>query len=436
MTGSVAPSGKESEHLIEPGDDAPPATAATAPRPRARCGHYWRQWSRRKRAAVVGTGVVVGLGVAIGLYFAIAYALFHRYPVHTYASGLVLSGNTSLALHNVDMLMQGDLVVQDTASLTLTNGAITLDTSRGPNTVVIRVLGSGRVVLDNVALRQPYRAPCRIANSVIADNAHVTFTHVVRACNWFMVDGTATYQSSYGNTGLTLLQAFAGTVSIAHEPQVWLELYLSPGAHTVANVPLAGAALSSTSGFFASVLASSWPGATVSIADCGVQQMDLGVLNGVNLTVTDSPAVSLGWSLGLAADDLAVAAAPIVLDGLLAGTYADRTWVAAASSVRLVNSGLKRLWGSYWAGTRLTFNRCDLQDIAVMDSAAVDITDSTLDQLGLIDSASSTLTGVELRRLVTGVVAVHDSATLTVSNSPQVTPALVVITDQGRAIWT
>jgi hypothetical protein len=408
---------------------------ADAPTPTPRC---WQRphgpWSWRVRVTV-GVGMVVGLfGLAAALYFLIVWAREPRYPLRTLPGGLVVMGNATVTVREEELLLLGSVRVGENGTLDVANAVLTLDLSGGTNSVGIFVSGGGRLLLDNVLIRQRDRA-CLISNGQFTDRAVVHMRHVTRQCVWFAVDGAASLTATGGNTGVTLLPSFRGTLALADEDQVWLELYLTAGrTHTVVGVPVAGDSLDSSTGFLASVLATNWPGATVSVRNCRAQQVDLGVSGAVNLTVRDSPRVSLGWSMGLYPGDVGYGTQQR-LQGMRAGHVTDRTWTLGPSAVRLVNSGLERLWGSYWGATWLQLDDCDLVDVFVMDGAVLNVTGSTLDQLGLSGSAQATVRSTQLRRRVAGCVSVRDTGRLIVAASPDITHDLVRVTDHGTAVW-
>ena len=388
---------------------------------------------RRRGVVVAAAVVVVAVALGLGLYYGLGAA--PRYPVRTLPSGLVVDGNATVTVREEELLLRGNLVVTGTATLDVADAVLTLDLAAGPNSVKVIVNQSGRLLMRNVLIRQADRA-CRISNFLFQDNAVVAFTDVTRQCNWYTVDARASYTSTGGNTGVTLLQGFRGSVSIANEASVWLELYLTPGTHTLTSVPVTGDVLDSTapSSFLASVVATNWPGATVSVVNCRAQQVDIGVSGAVKVTIVNSPKVSLGWSLGLYPGDAGYGQ-PLQVANLNTRLVANESWTLGPSSVRLVNSGLDRLWGSYWGYTNLAFVNCHLVDMFVMERAVINITDSQLDQLGVSASGSATVTRVTLARPQAGVVAVSDSGRLTVVASPQIAPSIVSVSGQGQVTY-
>ena len=223
---------------------------------------------------VISIVVVIsaGLGVLVGLKAA------QIKKVVNYNNGLVLSGSNYTYYNNVNLIFSADLEIKDNAVLNLTNCIVTMDLSDGPNTAVIKLYGSGQLIMKDCVITQ-FETPYKICNCEISQYAKVDFVNVKREGVWWSVSSlTASYSSVGGNTGLTLSRGWMGSVKIANESKLELELYLGAGTREISGIPTLGEPLSSSSGFMKHMIdTNNWPGATIDIVNCFTQEIDIAV---------------------------------------------------------------------------------------------------------------------------------------------------------------
>jgi len=394
--------------------------------------------SSRRLVYFVGSGMTILLASLL-VYFLVfdksANASDGGAAIETifWNSSTSFSGNSVNYVTNKQIVLQGPLVLTDNATLVFQNSVLSLDMD-GPDSVTVETSGTSRLTFIDSQVNQ-YASYCTISNWKFAGSSVVTMQNVERSCNWFTVNEDASFLASGGNTGLTLLAGFMGTVQIENDDELWLELFLSVGSITVTNVPQCGDPISSDSGFLQSLIdGGAWAGAKIDIQSCVAHQVDLGVTVGVYLTVTDTPSLSLSWSMGITSSDEGYGELQSI-EGLKAGFFTDKQWVLGSSSVRLVNTGFASVWGAYWGSTQVKFTDCSLVDVNAMDSVIVLVEDSSMSSLIVSGSSAVELTGVSLIYQQPGTVLVEDDGKLTVTDSPDVSGDAVVTSGNGEVTY-
>jgi hypothetical protein len=354
--------------------------------------------------------------------------------VTTYWAATTLSTNAFVHVVGERIILQGPLVLENNAILILENSVLSLDMTNGPDSVTVVTSGTANFTAINTVIDQSLNY-CSISNWGFRGTSSITMKNVLRKCNWYTLDEAPSFSSEGSNTGVTLLQGFTGSVSAVDEKDLWLELFLPSGTFTVDQVPQKGDIISSDAGGFIDSLVSggAWSGAAINIQNCEVREVDIGVMKDVYLTVTNTVELSLSWSIGLYSGDAGFGSL-ITIQNMNERFVADETWTFGPSSVRLVNTGFKMLWGAYWGYTQVKFENCNYNDVNTMDFVQLSLVDSTLGSLIVSEDASVYLENIE-KMWSSLSIKVQDDGVLTIKDCPEISSDDIAILPSGQVVY-
>lgn len=317
------------------------------------CTRLVKMRRRYKLAAVVlGLGLVIaGIGV---------YQLSPWLPRIVFSSDLVLSGSDAARYDGVILELHGNIIVRDNAQLLVSRSRIVFKQSYDQQ-FALEVRGRGTLYVSDTAVD----TSGKWHNWNYYDNSNVSLQRVSGSI-WQVVQGNASLGLDNAPSGATLLPSGKAHVRITDADSVHLELAFTSGTSVEIALP-AGRVDYWVSSF--SPAAASYQ---VEVVNSVFETWAVDVSPMQNITVRDTASLGIGWVLGSGTGG------PITLTGLRSGYYSDTAFWADGSSIRLINTTVKRWWPTAFSNANVTIYDSYLADIRFYANSTATIYNSQM----------------------------------------------------------
>jgi hypothetical protein len=316
--------------------------------------------------------------------------------------GLEIGGFDQRTFEDTELIIRGDIVIQDDAVLSISNSKIIVDQEYNKQ-YMLSVKDNASFFIDNVFFKS---LEWRWFNFEYSDNAMIRFIDFENEqAPWQSVEGNVTIKLVRSSAGITIFSQdifegedpFGGSIVIDGSDSVYFEIDLKPGREYVFEFP---------NGFVEEWHPDYFLG-TVDVFNSTITNLDIDIWPGVDVTVVNSSHFELGWIFGDGWGQKHSVGKSGEIVGLKEGWYDDVVFAANNASLRLVNTTFTGWWPIVTGDFELTVRDCWMIDpwaynearFRVFDSfifymsatneAVVEIVNSTVeDSLVALESAS------------------------------------------------
>jgi hypothetical protein len=285
--------------------------------------------------------------------------------------GLIVNGSDEMIFEDLELIVRGDIIVQDDAVLSIINSKFIVDIEYNKQ-YVLSVKDNASFFIDNVYFES---LDWRWFNFEYLDNARIQFIDFENEqAPWQSVEGNVTIDLVRSSAGITIFSQdifegedpFGGYIVIEGSDSVYFEIDLKPGRDYIFEFP---------NGFVEEWHPDYFLG-TVDVFNSTITNLDIDIWPGVDVTVVNSSHFELGWIFGDGWGQKHSVGESGEIVGLKDGWYDDVVFAANNASLHLVNTTFTGWWPIVTGEFELTVRDCWMIDPWAYNEARFRVFDS------------------------------------------------------------
>ncbi len=299
-----------------------------------------------------------------------------------YFGGISLSRNESLTIDNKNILINGNITLNDNSSLIITDSTINFSQSYSQQ-YRIQTHNYSSLQISNVSISKQQTW----MNWGYYDNSSITQTNFIHDSNL--------WQEVHGNNNLSLNNSSASFTFMANSTA---KMVSSNADFVQIEMALQKSGSPYSFSFPNNQNSVSWSSPenlpySITFTNANISSIDFDISDGIDVTVNSTNNIRFGWLFGL--DDSTNGGFTDSISGLKNMTYSDTTFTSGdgsrQASIRLINSSVYNWWPTVYSNHTLNLEDCALADPRSYNSSTVNINNSTLTMFGSNNSSSVTI---------------------------------------------
>jgi len=299
--------------------------------------------------------------------------------------GLNLVGLEERIYNNTELIIRGDIDIEDNAKLMIINSKIIIDQEYNKQ-YSLNVKDSATLIVDNAYYES---LEWRWFNFNYYNDAKVQIVDFENEQEpWQTIESNVHAEFVRAPAGITIFNTvgrdFIGSIVIEESDYIYFEIDLKPGEKYELEFP---------NGFVEEWHPNYFEG-TIDVYNSTITNLDIDLWPGVNVTVINSNHFSVGWIFGDGWGQQYSEGDSAEIIGLKNMHYEDFTVEANNATLRLINTTLDSWWPLVTGDFNLTVRECRMTDPWAYNEATFKIYDSYIFYMSATNNA---------------IVEIHDS---------------------------